>query len=205
MNTEPRETNIMNRTHFSGPVLIVMLSMTLWAETPPRSAVPAIFTPNSRVLFQGDSITDGNRGRTSDPNHILGHGYAFLIAAKFGGEIPELLSRLKIAVPTRTLLHKISSMVASHQSTKLERVSSRKGVSGCISKKELHSKLPKARQAGWVSLHSIQPTSLHHYITTSLHHYYITIDRQSTQRQTKTLSLQCSTKNTKAKVALYQI
>ncbi|WP_437222053.1 SGNH/GDSL hydrolase family protein [Planctomicrobium sp. SH661] len=79
----------MNCTHFSAPVLIVMLAMTLWAESP-RSAVPAIFTPNSRVLFQGDSITDGNRGRNSDPNHILGHGYAFLIAAKFGGEIPEL-------------------------------------------------------------------------------------------------------------------
>ena len=26
------------------------------------------------VLFQGDSITDGNRGRSADPNHILGPG-----------------------------------------------------------------------------------------------------------------------------------
>ena len=32
------------------------------------------------ILFQGDSITDGNRGRTEDPNHILGHGYQFLLA-----------------------------------------------------------------------------------------------------------------------------
>jgi hypothetical protein len=31
----------------------------------------------SVILFQGDSITDGNRGRTADPNHIMGHGYAF--------------------------------------------------------------------------------------------------------------------------------
>jgi lysophospholipase L1-like esterase len=44
----------------------------------------AAFTPGARVLFQGDSITDGNRGRSADPNHILGHGYAFIIAAKFG-------------------------------------------------------------------------------------------------------------------------
>jgi lysophospholipase L1-like esterase len=50
----------------------------------------SIFTPGARILFQGDSITDGNRGRTPDPNHILGHGYAFIIAAKFGAAFPEL-------------------------------------------------------------------------------------------------------------------
>jgi lysophospholipase L1-like esterase len=46
------------------------------------------FTPGARILFQGDSITDGNRGRSADPNHILGHGYAFIIAAKFGAAFP---------------------------------------------------------------------------------------------------------------------
>jgi lysophospholipase L1-like esterase len=44
----------------------------------------AAFAPGARILFQGDSITDGNRGRSLDPNHILGHGYAFIVAAKFG-------------------------------------------------------------------------------------------------------------------------
>ena len=52
-----------------------------------QTAVPA-FTPGARILFQGDSITDGNRGRSADPNHILGHGYAFIIAAKFGAAFP---------------------------------------------------------------------------------------------------------------------
>ena len=47
-----------------------------------------VFRDGSRILFQGDSITDGNRGRTADPNHILGHGYAFLIAAKYGAAFP---------------------------------------------------------------------------------------------------------------------
>lgn len=47
------------------------------------------FAPGTRILFQGDSITDGNRGRSADPNHILGHGYVFLIAAKFGAAFPE--------------------------------------------------------------------------------------------------------------------
>jgi lysophospholipase L1-like esterase len=46
-------------------------------------------SPGATVLFQGDSITDGNRGRTSDPNHILGHGYVFIIAAKSGAAHPE--------------------------------------------------------------------------------------------------------------------
>lgn len=47
------------------------------------------FQPNARILFQGDSITDGNRGRNEDPNHILGHGYAFIIAARYGAQFPE--------------------------------------------------------------------------------------------------------------------
>lgn len=50
-----------------------------------------------RILFQGDSITDGNRGRDADPNHILGHGYAFWIAAERGlalaAKQPEFINR----------------------------------------------------------------------------------------------------------------
>lgn len=55
-------------------------------------AFPAVsmFSTNCRVLFQGDSITDGNRGRGKDPNHILGHGYVFIIAAGYGGRNPDL-------------------------------------------------------------------------------------------------------------------
>ncbi len=34
-----------------------------------------------RFLFKGDSITDGNRSRDMDWNHVLGHGYVYLIAA----------------------------------------------------------------------------------------------------------------------------
>lgn len=41
------------------------------------------------ILFQGDSITDGNRGRNMDPNHIMGHGYAFSIASRIGADYPE--------------------------------------------------------------------------------------------------------------------
>jgi hypothetical protein len=33
-------------------------------------------------LFQGDSITENNRSRDDDWNHVLGHGYACLIASR---------------------------------------------------------------------------------------------------------------------------
>jgi len=41
------------------------------------------------VLFQGDSITDGNRTRNNDWNHVMGHGYAYTIASKLWFEHPE--------------------------------------------------------------------------------------------------------------------
>jgi len=51
--------------------------------------MPAFFD-GAKILFQGDSITDGNRirGRV-DPNHVLGHGYQANIAARFGADLPE--------------------------------------------------------------------------------------------------------------------
>ncbi len=48
------------------------------------------FETGSRVLFQGDSITDMKWGRKqSDRNHYLGHSYVYLIAARLGVEMPE--------------------------------------------------------------------------------------------------------------------
>lgn len=45
------------------------------------------------ILFQGDSITDGNRlkGKENewDLNHQMGHGYAFLINAMLGEAYPK--------------------------------------------------------------------------------------------------------------------
>ncbi|HLO97755.1 MAG TPA: SGNH/GDSL hydrolase family protein [Fimbriimonas sp.] len=54
--------------------------------TDPILRLPA----KSKILFQGDSITDMNRGRDNDPNHLLGHSYAFLIAARASASNPEL-------------------------------------------------------------------------------------------------------------------
>jgi lysophospholipase L1-like esterase len=41
------------------------------------------------ILFQGDSITDGNRTRNQDWNHVMGHGYQFIIASKLWYENPK--------------------------------------------------------------------------------------------------------------------
>ncbi len=44
---------------------------------------------NTVILFQGDSITDGARGRNEDLNHIMGHGYQYIIGARLQGDNPE--------------------------------------------------------------------------------------------------------------------
>ena len=56
-------------------------TMKLAPETPEKG--------NLRFLFQGDSITDGNRGRNDDPNHILGHGYCFAVSSRIGADFPQ--------------------------------------------------------------------------------------------------------------------
>ncbi len=63
--------------------LLILLLTSLFGSLPAAEPIAA-FATGARILFQGDSITDGNRGRSADPNHILGHGYAFIISAKFG-------------------------------------------------------------------------------------------------------------------------
>jgi lysophospholipase L1-like esterase len=50
---------------------------------------PAGFRKGARILFQGDSITDGGRGPIDDLNHNMGHGYAYILAADFGAHSPE--------------------------------------------------------------------------------------------------------------------
>ncbi len=72
----------------SATLAIAAIALLPLAALPGVRRIPA-FTTGARILFQGDSITDGNRGRTADPNHILGHGYVFIIAARHGAAFPE--------------------------------------------------------------------------------------------------------------------
>jgi len=78
----------MNRTTLLCLTLLLLFSTNrLIAEE--SAPTLAAFEPGARILFQGDSITDGSRGRSADPNHILGHSYVFLIAAEIGAADPE--------------------------------------------------------------------------------------------------------------------
>jgi lysophospholipase L1-like esterase len=55
-------------------------------------ALPVNDNNNNRndytFLFQGDSITDGNRSRDNDWNHVMGHGYQYIIASKLWYDFP---------------------------------------------------------------------------------------------------------------------
>ncbi len=55
------------------------------AEKPSKLRIPS----GSVILFQGDSITDGGRSRNNDWNHVMGHGYAYLVASRLGFDLPE--------------------------------------------------------------------------------------------------------------------
>lgn len=50
--------------------------------------LPSLFPPGHRILFIGDSITDGDRSRTGDVNHSLGDTFVRLIAARYGADHP---------------------------------------------------------------------------------------------------------------------
>lgn len=68
---------------------ILLLSFTRVMAQLPDSRDAGLFKQGAVILFQGDSITDGNRGRSLDPNHIYGHGYVFLIASYLNANFPD--------------------------------------------------------------------------------------------------------------------
>jgi lysophospholipase L1-like esterase len=68
-------------TAIASPPFSVMPSEKEWSDKKKEDSLT--------FLFQGDSITDGNRGRNKDPNHIMGHGYAFSIASRAGAKFAQ--------------------------------------------------------------------------------------------------------------------
>ncbi|MDQ2800134.1 MAG: GDSL-type esterase/lipase family protein, partial [Armatimonadota bacterium] len=82
------------------PIVLLLAMVPAVAAKPKAAPAPskisgetALLTPQfplgTRILFQGDSITDGGRGYGDDPNHIFGQDYAYLIAANCGGHFPD--------------------------------------------------------------------------------------------------------------------
>jgi lysophospholipase L1-like esterase len=55
-----------------------------------RAAEFPILAPGAKILFIGDSITDGGRARTgNDYNHTMGQSYPFLLSAQLGYRFAE--------------------------------------------------------------------------------------------------------------------
>jgi lysophospholipase L1-like esterase len=68
---------------------MLLAGQSLFAETAGEEFSENIKGENFTFLFQGDSITDGNRTRNNDWNHVMGHGYQFIIASKLWYDFPE--------------------------------------------------------------------------------------------------------------------
>ncbi len=87
----------MKRRSFIGTGLIASSSLTLGKASKTYASVANSlkmelpkFETGSRLLFQGDSITDMKWGRNQkDRNHYLGHSYVFFIAARLGVDLPN--------------------------------------------------------------------------------------------------------------------
>lgn len=78
---ETTRRDFIKNVGLSGLVLMSLPEMLLATE-PIESFKENDKNKGLTFLFQGDSITDGNRTRDNDWNHIMGHGYAYLIVCR---------------------------------------------------------------------------------------------------------------------------
>ena len=70
-----------------GTIASLMPASVSAMDSPVGSAVN--YGDNFTFLFQGDSITDGNRTRNNDWNHVMGHGYQYIISSKLWCDFPS--------------------------------------------------------------------------------------------------------------------
>jgi lysophospholipase L1-like esterase len=69
---------------------IFAFSITLISpNTMATEKLPKAFKSGATILFQGDSITDGGRGKKADQSQMLGQSYPMLIAAECSAHFPE--------------------------------------------------------------------------------------------------------------------
>ena len=77
------------RIVFLSVAMMGLVTLTTLSAQTPNPDDANLFPSGAVILFQGDSITDGNRGRNADPNHVHGHGYVYLLASYLGANFPE--------------------------------------------------------------------------------------------------------------------
>lgn len=84
-------------TAYSGKRRKFIKQLAVWSTLPLAASPLLQAAANNRseggdgftFLFQGDSITDGNRTRNTDWNHVMGHGYQYIIASRLWYDHPE--------------------------------------------------------------------------------------------------------------------
>lgn len=75
--------------------MLAILSLTFGVALGAAEPGASLFTQDAVILFQGDSVTHaGKDGEPpgfphGDPNHGLGHSYAFMLAAALSRQYPE--------------------------------------------------------------------------------------------------------------------
>lgn len=78
---------------------------------------------NDVVLFSGDSITDGNRVKSMDCNHIMGHGYQYIVASelafKNAENMPKFINKGYSGENAKDLLEKWREDVLDNKPTVL--------------------------------------------------------------------------------------
>lgn len=84
----------MNRRHFltGGAIAAGAACLNAQSASPVEGYNYRLpnFKKGSRLLFQGDSITDMAWGRNQeDRNHYLGHSYVFMLCGRLGVEMPD--------------------------------------------------------------------------------------------------------------------
>ncbi|MEJ7559804.1 MAG: SGNH/GDSL hydrolase family protein [Pedobacter sp.] len=76
------------RSFIKGSILLGA-AMTIPAKDSAYAFNHSIGSSDMKILFQGDSITDGNRSRDNDWNHVMGHGYQYIVSSKLWYEHPD--------------------------------------------------------------------------------------------------------------------
>lgn len=81
----------INRRNFIKASVALSTASLLESEAFANHAINKNSWPTGvKILFQGDSITDGGRSRNQDWNHVMGHGYAYIVASRIGYEKPAM-------------------------------------------------------------------------------------------------------------------
>ena len=98
-----------DRWPFTIAAVAVAAGMLMTSEPCEAADAAAVWRLGQRLLFQGDSITDADRGGGAAPDAGLGHGYAYLVAARLSADHPGLRLVLGNRGVTGNKIHELAA------------------------------------------------------------------------------------------------